>query len=264
MAELSNKTVSLLFGLAGGRCSICKTPVVDLDVKIGEMAHIIARNKGGARGELPFQGDINGYENLILLCPNDHKRVDNNPAAYPPEMLHQIKREHEYFVRQSTARSNQGRVMDVGGLHALMMYLPFTQIPTLMRGLPTAFDLRLLHVDDTCENFCKDFPHCRPFSDPHLERHFINFWQQVRNIHDYMRCLLYNDKCICYYDAPEIVHSNRSDEVYLSRNISADERLAVERQMQVHAEGISSTYYSFLQYLKSSYPEINLASFVGW
>lgn len=258
VVELTNKAVSYLFGLAAGRCSVCKTPVVHRDVKIGEMAHIIARKKGGARGDLPFQGDINGYNNLILLCPNHHTEVDNNPAAYPPETLHRIKDEHEHYVRQVFDRTNQGRAMDIGGLMALMKYLPFTQIPALMQGLPTEFNLRLLYVDDTCERFGSDFPQCRPFHDQYLEQHFFNFWKQIRELCNYVNYSCFGEDGIRYYDTLA-----RSNKIYVSRNLSSDERQNFEEKIRVHVDGACLSYNAFLQFLKSNYPEINLASFVG-
>lgn len=47
MAGISERNISKLFGLAAGRCSICKIEIVQRDVKIGEMAHIIAKRRGG-------------------------------------------------------------------------------------------------------------------------------------------------------------------------------------------------------------------------
>lgn len=259
IVKFTNKTVSDLFGLAAGCCSICKTPVVvDGYFKIGEMAHIIARNKGGARGDLPFQGDINGYQNLILLCPNHHTEVDNNPDAYPPEELRRIKDEHERYVRQVFDRTNQGRAMDIEGLTALMKYLPFTQIPALMQGLPTVFDLGLLYVNDACENFGLDSPQCRPFSDPNLEQHFFNFWEQIHDLCNYANYACFGEGGVRYYNTSEC-----QNKIYVSRNLSSDERQTFEKNMRVHVDGVCLNYSIFLKFLKSNYPEINLTSFVG-
>lgn len=152
--------ISKLFGLAAGRCSICKEPVVERHVKIGEMAHIIAKNTGGARGNLPLAGSRDDYENLILLCPNHHTEVDYNEANYPPEELHRLKNEHEYYVGQVFKRQTQARSIDVGALIGLMRYLPLTQMHSLVDGLPARFSMKLFSVEDVCENFGKDFPHC--------------------------------------------------------------------------------------------------------
>ena len=53
----------------------------------------------GARDQAsPRRGDLDGYENLVLLCPTDHKLVDDQPAAFPPARLREVKREHETWV----------------------------------------------------------------------------------------------------------------------------------------------------------------------
>jgi hypothetical protein len=42
--------------------------------------------------------DIDGHNNLILLCANCHAVVDAQPEAFPPDELHRIKRTHEERV----------------------------------------------------------------------------------------------------------------------------------------------------------------------
>lgn len=198
---LTNSTVSKLFGLAAGRCSICKTPVVERRVKIGEMAHIIAKSVDGARGNLPLVGRRDGYENLILLCPNHHTEVDNDEANYPPEKLHRFKDEHEYYVSQVFNHQTQGRLMDIGALVGLMQYLPLTQVPGLLNGLPSSFNMHLFDIEDTCENFGKDFPHCRPFFDPHLESHFYGFWSTLCELNNYVRATSFSNRAV--YDTSD-------------------------------------------------------------
>jgi hypothetical protein len=44
------------------------------------------------------------YENLILLCPTCHRKVDKAPpGVYPEEMLHRWKSQHEATVRAAGA-----------------------------------------------------------------------------------------------------------------------------------------------------------------
>jgi len=48
--------------------------------------------------------DIDGHNNLILLCANCHAVVDAQPEAFPPDELHRIKHTHEERVaKQGTA-----------------------------------------------------------------------------------------------------------------------------------------------------------------
>lgn len=62
----------------------------------GQEAHIISAAPSGPRaGDLP---DFDAYDNLILLCGKDHKRVDDQVHHYTPELLRQVKRDHESRV----------------------------------------------------------------------------------------------------------------------------------------------------------------------
>lgn len=69
---------------------------------IGEECHIVARKEGGPRGEhdLP-KNKRDKYRNLILLCRNHHREIDQNVGDYPVEKLNQIKSKHEAWVRNS-------------------------------------------------------------------------------------------------------------------------------------------------------------------
>lgn len=256
---ITGHTISKLFGLAAGRCSICKKPVVERRVKIGEMAHVIAKNTGGARGNLPLKGSRDGYENLILLCPNHHTEVDNDEFNFPPEKLHRLKAEHEYYVDQVFKHQTQARSMDTGALVGLMEFLPLTQMPALVNGLPARFNMDLFTVEDVLENFGKDFPHCRPFFDPHLEGHFYGFWSDLCELNNYIRTAIYNERAV--YDT-----NNSGDfrNLYVSRDLSYEQRQEVNREVEVRLNKLATSFNGFLQFLKYNYPEVHLASFGGW
>ena len=54
---------------------------------------------GAARGKsLLSDSERNSYHNLILLCPNDHTKIDSNADDWPVEKIHQLKSEHELWV----------------------------------------------------------------------------------------------------------------------------------------------------------------------
>lgn len=106
-------TIKKLFGAAAGRCSICKTKVVlnatknDEAAQIGEMAHIIGSSEDGPRGDGNFPKDkLDDYENLILLCPTCHKKIDKQPNSYSPSDLRELKIDHEKWVDKNLEVSN--------------------------------------------------------------------------------------------------------------------------------------------------------------
>jgi hypothetical protein len=44
---------------------------------------------------------VDDYSNLILLCPSDHKLVDDQPGAYSADCLAAIKRDHERWANET-------------------------------------------------------------------------------------------------------------------------------------------------------------------
>jgi hypothetical protein len=100
--------IKLLWGRAGGLCSICKITLSE-DKKtsndkfpFGHQAHIVAEEEDGPRGKSPLTLEQrNTYHNLILLCPNCHTKIDKAPDEYPVEVLHQLKSQHELWFEKS-------------------------------------------------------------------------------------------------------------------------------------------------------------------
>jgi hypothetical protein len=91
-----------LFAEASGHCQ--KPDCLDAlfpvemggDKHIAEMAHVIPHGSVGPRHEdrptEPF--DANSFDNLILLCPTCHTKIDKDPDAYPRNVLLDWKRSH--------------------------------------------------------------------------------------------------------------------------------------------------------------------------
>ncbi|MDD6775907.1 MAG: HNH endonuclease signature motif containing protein [Methanobacteriaceae archaeon] len=109
----SQLTIKKLFGFAGGRCSMCRTKITlnatkkDEAAQIGEIAHIIGSSEDGPRGDGNYPKDkLDDYENLILLCPTCHKKVDKQSNSYLPSKLHEIKSNHEKWVDEQLEVSN--------------------------------------------------------------------------------------------------------------------------------------------------------------
>lgn len=100
----------MLWGRAASRCSFpeCRKDLVvdaqdaDTSSLVGEAAHIVAEQSNGPRGQskLPLE-QRNNYKNLILLCRNHHKQVDDQVNDFTVEKLLSIKSAHENWVRSS-------------------------------------------------------------------------------------------------------------------------------------------------------------------
>ncbi|MFA5191567.1 MAG: HNH endonuclease signature motif containing protein [Verrucomicrobiia bacterium] len=100
--SISEKDIKELWGRAAGYCSApgCSQDCVPFlapedPTVIGEMAHVIPRSKDSTRGDGENAGE-DTYENLILLCPTCHTKVDKAPEhIYPRELLQRWKHDHE-------------------------------------------------------------------------------------------------------------------------------------------------------------------------
>lgn len=116
---VSLKTQKMLWGRAASRCSICRQELVmdeseiDDASLVGEASHIVARKPDGPRGKSTLTtAQRDKYANLLLLCNAHHKQVDDQPNQYTVEELHQIKREHESWVKESLAIFDEKKQRD--------------------------------------------------------------------------------------------------------------------------------------------------------
>jgi len=107
---VSEKTRKIIWIEAGGRCAICQrqvlTPGTETDDPsiFGQEAHIVARAPGGPRAGGLDEDRLDSHENLILLCSEHHKQVDDQPNYYTVERLRQIKQKHKEWVASRDAK----------------------------------------------------------------------------------------------------------------------------------------------------------------
>jgi hypothetical protein len=101
---ISERARKILWGRSASKCALCRRDLVenrtdqDRDSVVGDEAHIAAQSPGGPRFR-PLE-DPDSYDNLIVLCRVDHKKVDDQPGKYSEQELRRIKTEHERFVTQ--------------------------------------------------------------------------------------------------------------------------------------------------------------------
>lgn len=106
---ISERTRKMLWGRAAARCALCDRQLVidpsdvgDREAVVGDECHIVAQHPGGPRSGEPLSTGIDDYENLILLCKADHKRVDDQPAYFTRERLNQLKATHERRIAETS------------------------------------------------------------------------------------------------------------------------------------------------------------------
>lgn len=108
----------ILYARSGGKCAIpeCRKKLVikktleDKESLIGVNAHIKGERKGSARYDSHMTDkERNSYENLILVCQDHSKIIDDQMNTYTVEKLHTIKKQHEEWVDKQTSE----KVMDI-------------------------------------------------------------------------------------------------------------------------------------------------------
>ena len=113
-SKITRKTVSdhirlKLWVKSAGRCEFsgCNKPVwcnnlTLSDGNFGEVAHIIGASQDGPRGNEESTNLQIEFSNLMLLCQQCHKEVDDNPDKYPSELLSEWKWKHEDRIEIQT------------------------------------------------------------------------------------------------------------------------------------------------------------------
>jgi hypothetical protein len=97
----SDKTIKILYAKSGNCCAFPECdkqffPPENNNANLSEICHIEADKEGGARYNVDSNDQYrNSYENLILLCPNHHKLIDDSANDYPVETLRKMKKDHE-------------------------------------------------------------------------------------------------------------------------------------------------------------------------
>lgn len=114
---IADRTRKLLWARAHNMCAMCRKPLTEDSLTaglpglvLGEEAHIVARSEEGPRGRDGDRSDVDGYNNLILLCPDDHTRIDAQPEVYPVEFLQKTKKTHEKWAERRPPEPERIRI----------------------------------------------------------------------------------------------------------------------------------------------------------
>lgn len=110
MPAITDRTRKMLWGRSGGVCAICRMQLFEEEglsydpSVLGQECHIVGEENlaKSPRGlhVMPL-AERNLYDNLILLCRDHHKIIDDQTDKYSIDELHRIKNEHIIWVRQT-------------------------------------------------------------------------------------------------------------------------------------------------------------------
>ena len=119
------KTRKILWSKSGNRCAICKKHLVqkfeitDANFIVGEECHIISSKENGPRGKVTKLSDYDDDSNLILLCANDHKLIDDFPETFTYEILVNLKKNHEKWIENAIEKDLQEYIRSANNLEIL-------------------------------------------------------------------------------------------------------------------------------------------------
>ena len=123
-----------LIAASGGRCQFkgCNEKLfieslTNEELNHSNIAHIVASSPNGPRGSDKSHELSNNLENLMLLCREHHKLVDDYPEKYPSELLISMKKEQE---------ENVSRLLDG-------MYFPKSEIVILESKIKNKIDVKV-------------------------------------------------------------------------------------------------------------------------
>ncbi len=102
---IGQKTRKTLWARSGNSCAMCRIELVaernenDRNLNIGDECHIISSKSNGPRHIANYEKGYDNYENLILLCKNHHKAIDDLSETYTIELLIAVKKNHENWFK---------------------------------------------------------------------------------------------------------------------------------------------------------------------
>jgi hypothetical protein len=110
----------ILWTKAGNRCSyrykgeVCDKELVVVDGEkltlVGHECHIVSEKPKAARYTAISKGR-NSYDNIILMCPEHHKIIDDNENEYTVDVLQKMKQRHENSIVERLKRQEIERII---------------------------------------------------------------------------------------------------------------------------------------------------------
>jgi hypothetical protein len=104
---VGERTRRIIWTEAAGTCAMCRERLLEPFKSkadkhfLGEVAHIVAEEFDGPRGQSALTLDERNAEaNLLLLCMPHHKKADDDPATYTVGVLQELKRSHAHWVTE--------------------------------------------------------------------------------------------------------------------------------------------------------------------
>lgn len=237
-------------------CNLCRKRFNELN----EVAHIIAYSPNGPRGNIECDAEfINSYENLILLCPICHRKVDDNPNEFSAEILINKKQEHINYVINQFGRQSVHRNSDIFCIRAFIKYGDLNNLERYIYFLPNSFDTYFLNLPYFIENLFLDIPSALPFNNSELNDYFKKFYKIYHELCNSLNG--YNDGLKFEYKhcppQPNFI-TTKFPEAGLNKIYLSDEALNnLYSSIIEKKELFLEQYQNLIRFIKQNYPEIS-------
>ncbi len=119
--ELKEQKKIILMGLCGGKCefrgcekSIVQDMLTEEKSNLSNYAHIIASSSSGPRGDKFLSEKLrNDENNVMVLCRDHHKIIDDYPEKYTVDFLKEMKKEHENYIKDLMKIKKESTVLGI-------------------------------------------------------------------------------------------------------------------------------------------------------
>lgn len=147
---VSDKDARILFQKSGNRCAFPRCGRIltysdgasDTEISLSDIAHIVAESNDGPRGNHHMDlSERNRVSNLVLLCKECHRKIDNQPATFPVERLRRFKEDHERLIEKATAQATAAAAVPNGYIEKETLYstlLPVLRLPRYVYSAQTS------------------------------------------------------------------------------------------------------------------------------
>jgi hypothetical protein len=110
ISDIPERVRYLLWAKSAGRCEFdgCNQPLwrdglTQIEMNFADVAHIIGDSPKGPRGEIALSKEYcNNSSNLMLMCQDHHRMIDEITNTYTIDALRQMKQAHEERIELLT------------------------------------------------------------------------------------------------------------------------------------------------------------------
>jgi hypothetical protein len=153
--SISDRTRKILWAKSGNRCAICRCKLViersfvDNESLVGDECHIISGAVDGPRYQTDcIDIEIDGVDNLLILCKVHHKMIDDQIETYSIVKLKNVKKLHEKWVEDNLS--------DLRHQNRAKIVRNENDIPKMLTHVISG--KKLLEMASACESFYQDYP----------------------------------------------------------------------------------------------------------